>query len=225
MNYLLTAGWEDGVADLTERLVKELAVGRKVLWLASGGSNIRASVNIIRNIPEILRPNLTVSLVDEHFGPVGHKASNWTKLIKAGFRAGSAKLLPVLQDGLDMAATVSGYNKFIKQAFKENDTIIAQLGIGIKGDVAGILPGTPAATNTSDLVVGFEYQPDPRLTLTPKALQQVTAAYIFAFGATKRTALTQLRYSSVPVSKQPAQILKKINEAYLYSDQVGRNHA
>ncbi len=60
MKYILTAGWDDGVADLTERLVKELAGRKRVLWLVSGGSNIPASVQIMDNISGSLSEHLSV---------------------------------------------------------------------------------------------------------------------------------------------------------------------
>jgi hypothetical protein len=48
----------------------------------------------------------------------------------------------------------------------------------------------------------------------------LTAAYVFAFGDAKREALQQLRDESLSLDDQPAQIIKQLPEAYVYSDQL-----
>jgi 6-phosphogluconolactonase/glucosamine-6-phosphate isomerase/deaminase len=223
MQYIRTAGWEDGVADLTQRLVRELAAGHRVLWLTSGGSNIPVSVQIIGNITTELRSNLTVMLADERYGQAGHNQSNWEQLMQAGFKAEPATLLPVLKAGLDFESTIARYEQLAEQAFADHDRIIAQLGIVEDGEIAGILPHSPAVAETKDLVTGYQSTPFLRLTLTFAALRQITAAYTFAFGDIKHRTLTMLQHESVPLSKQPAQILKQLPEAYVYSDQFEEN--
>jgi len=223
MQYILTAGWEDGVADLTERLVRELAAGKRVLWLASGGSNIPVSVQIIDNISPELRQNLSVMLADERYGQPGHNESNWEQLMQAGFKAKPATLLPVLQDGLSFEQTIARYNQLAEQAFSDHQVIIAQLGIGGDGHIAGIVPGSQAAAETKALVVGYQNPPLSRLSLTFPALRRVSASYTFAFGNTKHQALNLLRNQSLPLEQQPAQILKELPEAYIYSDQFGES--
>lgn len=221
MKYILTAGWDDGVASLTERLVRELADGKRVLWLLSGGSNIPSSVQIMDNISSALSKNLSVSLVDERYGEPGHDESNWAQLMQAGFNSKQATLLPVLQPGISFERTVQNYTKLIEQAFRANDVVIAQLGIGPDGHVAGILPGSPAANEQTALVAGYDAPPLKRLTLTFPALKQINAAYVFAFGKPKQQALLSLRNKSEQLAGQPAQILNELGEAYMYSDQAG----
>jgi 6-phosphogluconolactonase/glucosamine-6-phosphate isomerase/deaminase len=219
MKYIRTAGWDDGVADLTERLVRELASGKRVLWLVSGGSNIPVSVQIMDNIPAELRAKLSVMLADERFGEVDHAESNWAQLLQAGFATEKVTALPVLQAGLDFEQTLARYIDSTQQAFADNEVVIAQLGIGDDGHIAGILPGSPAIAETKALVSGYQSTPFQRLTLTFPALRQVSVAYAFAFGNTKHQALTNLQTRSIPPRKQPAQILKQLSEAYVYSDQ------
>jgi len=223
MKYILTAGWEDGVADLTERLVRELAGGRRVLWLVSGGSNVIPSVQIMGNIPANLQANLSVMLIDERYGEPGHEESNWAQLMKAGFEGGEATLLPVLETSLDFDQTIARYNEIAARAFGASEVIIAQLGVGADGHVAGILPDSPAAEETDALAAGYRSDPFARLTLTFTALRRVSAAYVFAFGNTKRQELKKLQTQSIPPSRQPAQVLKQLPEAYFYSDQFGDN--
>lgn len=222
MKYILTAAWDDGVADLTARLVRELAAGKQVLWLLSGGSNIPTSVQIMDNISEEQSANLSVSLIDERYGEPGHADSNWTQLMKAGFKSKQATLLPVLEPAAGFEDTRIRYEQFAEKAFADNDVVIAQLGIGPDGHVAGILPNSPAA-GADTLVAAYDAPPLKRLTLTFPALRRITAAYIFAFGKPKHGALQALHDKKLPLAEQPAQILNELPEAYVYSDQVGEH--
>lgn len=224
MKYILTAGWEDGMADLTQRLVRELAGGKRILWLVSGGSNVQASVKIMDNISAKLSRKLSVSLVDERYGPPGHDQSNWERLMAAGFDGKEATLLPVLKPDRSFKQAIKDYAQLIEEALAACDMAIAQLGIGPDGHLAGILPGSPAAEETEALVSGYEAPPLKRLTLTFPALRRLNAAYAFAFGPPKLATLTKLQAGKADMTDQPAQILKDIPEAYVYSDQVG-DHA
>lgn len=220
MKYILTAGWDDGVAALTERLVKELAAGRRVLWLVSGGSNVPASVQIMDSISSDLSRNLSLSLADERYGAPGHKDSNWEQLMQKGFSGKQTTLLPVLKPGADFEDTLGSYGQLIRKALDDSDVAIAQLGIGPDGHIAGILPGSPAALEETEPVAGYEAPPFKRLTLTFPALREVTAAYAFAFGNPKRRALEGLQANSYGLTEQPARILYEIPEAYVYNDQL-----
>ena len=222
MQFILTTGWEDGIASLAERLVHELAAGKRVVWLVCGGSNIPAGVAIMSSISPNLSKGLAVTLTDERYGEVGHKDSNWTQLMNAGFKANQAKLLPVLQPGLSLKQTVARYDQMITTVFGVADCIIAQFGIGEDGHIAGILPGSVAAGEQKAMAVGYKSDPFTRLTISFPAIRQLSAAYAFAFGDTKRQALTTLEQKKLVLTKQPAQILKQLDEAYVYNDQVGR---
>ncbi len=221
MRCILTAGWEDGIADLTQCLARELSAGKKVLWLLSGGSNIPASVEVMDKISADLSQNLSVSLIDERFGKEGHPDSNWTKLLAAGFDIKKGQLLPPLQADLTFDQTVDRYEKIIRDGRKNNQIIIAQLGIGDDGHVAGILPDSPAALERTDLICGYQSQPFLRLTTTFPALKSMDIVYAFAFGSNKQPALVDLQSKKISPIKQPAQILKQIPSAFVYSDQIG----
>jgi 6-phosphogluconolactonase/glucosamine-6-phosphate isomerase/deaminase len=221
MHYIFTTSWEDGVADLTERLVRELRGGRKVLWLVSGGSNVRASVEVMDSIAADLTPSLSVLLGDERYGPTGHADSNWQQLIDTGFDAKQATVYPVLKTE-SFAATAKRFETEVKGAFDAAEVIIAQLGMGEDGHIAGILPGSPAVDEAlSSLVAAYEGSDYQRITLTPAALKRVSAAYVFAFGSGKRDALTQLRRKRLSIDQQPAQLLKQLRSVYIYNDQIG----
>jgi 6-phosphogluconolactonase/glucosamine-6-phosphate isomerase/deaminase len=175
------------------------------------------------NIPSELTKNLTVILVDERYGEVGHTESNWAQLMKAGFHSGEAKLLPILESDLNLEQTAKHYNQLATDAFTDNEVVIAQLGIGPDGHIAGILPDSPAAKDTPSMVVGYKSTPYDRLTLSFAGLRKIDAAYTFAFGNTKHHALGTLKSKSLGLTKQPSEILKDISEVYIYNDQFGEH--
>lgn len=223
MQYILTSGWDDGVADLTQRLVQELAEGKKVLWLVTGGSNIPAATEIMANIPAPHTPKLTVMLADERFGPVGHEGSNEAQLIQAGFSPVKGTFISILQNDLDLEQTRQRYNDLAAQAFADNDVVIAQLGIGTDGHIAGIMLEAHEVEQANELVVSIDSQPWPRLTLSYAGLRYIDVDYTFAFGQPKLETLTLLHNETVSLSEQPAQILKELPEAYIYTDQLGEH--
>lgn len=225
MKYILTAGWDDGIADLTERLVRELAEGKKVLWLISGGSNIPAIVQIMYNVPTKLSTNLTILLADERYGDVGHPKSNWQQLLDAGLTPKNSTQLTILEDGLSQNETVEKYNSLASKAFADNSLVIAQLGIGPDGHIAGLLPESSSLDAKDVLVTGFMSSEEPpiyRLTMTFEALRKINAAYCFAFGKPKRAAIKNLQ-DNLSLNDEPAQIIKQIPEAYIYNDQIGQH--
>lgn len=222
MQYIATTGWEDGIADLTKRLIDELSSGKRVLWLLSGGSNIISSVKIMEHITTSLSKNLTVGLIDERFGPVGHDDSNWHQLALNGFIPKKATAMPVLvNNDCSLEETAVDYEHRLRFALSSHDIVIAQLGIGNDGHIAGILPGSPAATEQTKLVVSFQSETYARITTTPAAFSKFDLAYALAFGEGKRKAVQSLEAEDLSVEEQPAQLLKKVTEAYVYSDQLG----
>jgi 6-phosphogluconolactonase/glucosamine-6-phosphate isomerase/deaminase len=89
--------------------------------------------------------------------------------------------------------------------------------MGVDGHVAGILPNSPAVLENDELVAYYKASPFERITLSFKALRQLDVAYLIAFGEDKKTALVKLK-TNLSLNEQPAQILKSIKEAYVYSD-------
>ncbi|HXR50164.1 MAG TPA: 6-phosphogluconolactonase [Verrucomicrobiae bacterium] len=221
MRFILATGWEDGVAGLTQRLVSALAEGKRVLWLVSGGSNIDAAVDVMDTITPRLSQGLSILLADERFGQEGHSDSNWTNLMKAGFKPKRALLLPVLCGKNTLEEALAHYRDIVRKAYAEHDVIVVQLGMGVDGHIAGILPNSAAAKEKKELVVSYKSNPYTRLTLTFPALKRAHHAYVFAFGDTKAQALFDLHNKRLSLLKQPAQILKRLQDVSVYNDQLG----
>ena len=223
MQYIRSADWERGIQALAWRLQQELKIGKPVLWLLSGGSNVAASVRIMQQLPATLSRNLSISLADERFGSPGHADSNWTKLLQAGFAPQQARLLPVLLPGIGFEETQDRYELLLRRTVQAQDCVIAQLGIGSDGHIAGILPHSPGTKDTEAMTVAYHSDRFDRISLSFAGLRQLTATYTFAFGADKKSVLARLTNETLPPTEQPAQILKQLHEAYVYNDQVGEN--
>ena len=221
MQFILTPDTATATSDLQARLLQELSAGKKVVWLVSGGSNIDISVAIMANIPGPLQSLLTVMFIDERYGPVGHADSNFEQLIRRGFEPEAATLIPLLQAGLSLEATALAYGEVLQLELTESNVVIAQLGIGGDGHTAGILPQSQAAKDGTDLVTSYNTDQFDRITLTFTGLRSVTAAYVLAYGGSKKDALLRLQQTEVALAEQPAQIYRQIPESYIYNDQIG----
>lgn len=220
MEFIRISDLNTGERALAARLANELSE-RRVLWLVPGGSNIPISVIVMNSLPKKLQANLTVALTDERYGAPNHLDSNWLQLREAGFRPGVAKIIPVLGNRpMPLGETITAYEKNLKQALDEVDLVIGQFGIGPDGHIAGILPNSSAAID-KNLVCGYQAPTFTRITLTPAGFKYVDAAYVFAFGDEKLQTLQNLLDKNLPIAKQPSQILKTIEEVYVYNDQIG----
>jgi 6-phosphogluconolactonase/glucosamine-6-phosphate isomerase/deaminase len=219
MHYVFCRDSSVGEAALVEALTEKLREG-SVLWLLSGGSNVGVETRIIDKIDDELTQNLTVMLADERYGVKGHADSNWEQLLAAGFNSKQAYVVDALPANMSLDESAEAYDKAASRAFHAADYVIAQLGIGPDGHVAGILPDSPAAVDTDKFVIGYESDPHQRMTLTFQALQRANAGYVFAFGDNKKQAFENLE-QRLTLSEQPAQILKALPEAYVYNDQLG----
>jgi 6-phosphogluconolactonase len=218
MKCIFSEDWEQGTNDLAARLRKELAAGKRMLWMVCGGSNIAASVKVMDMISEEESEKLAIFLTDERYGELDHASSNARQLREAGFHPKQAVFIPMLADGLSLSETAERYTQALQAAIEHADVIVAQFGIGPDGHIAGILPNSPASKST-DWVTGYDAPPYIRITQTFDALRHISVAYAMAFGADKHEALVRLRDETVPLEEQPSQILKELPEAFVYSDQ------
>lgn len=204
---------------MTSRLQQKLDEGKKVLWFISGGSNIPITVDIMSRL-RIPAANMTLILSDERYGEAGHQDSNWQQLLQAGLNIKKVRTLATLLPGASLEETTSHQNIQIKNALAGSDYVVAQFGIGDDGHVAGILPGSPAVSNTPEMAVGYTTEVFDRITMTFSAIEHVDLAYCFVYGSGKKTALTTLCTTEASPSEQPSQILKRLPEVYIYNDQI-----
>lgn len=205
---------------LAEALESALKSHPVVTWLVPGGSNIAISVAALEQIPPELVEKLIIAQTDERYGPLNHPDSNWKQLADAGLKLGSIPTFPILTElNLPLELTAQRYGKITAEILRDSYAI-GQFGIGPDGHIAGILPDTPASV-ASGLVSGYEAGEFSRITLTFSAIKQLNEAYAFVFGKSKFEALDGLANDTHSLIDQPAQVLKSIDKAIIYSDQLG----
>lgn len=203
---------------LAQKIKVRLAAG-PVLWLVSGGSAIEAATVCAGELADNNLSDLTITLADERFGPVGHKDSNWQCLLAKGFRAPGAKLKPFL-NGESLEVVQHELDRFFGTRFDQHIYKIALLGMGPDGHTAGILPQSPAVSSDEPIV---HYQADDyvRLTLSLKMLSKLDEAVLYAVGKSKASQLKGLAESNISPEVQPAQIIKKLPRWTVYNDRIG----
>lgn len=200
-----------------------LASDKRVLWLVSGGSNIAVE----KQVMDLLRDHAAGSLdklaiipVDERYGAPGHEDSNVRQLRAAGFDAGGATLVDVLVHGTPFEQTVSFYTDVMAAALSNAGLVVAQLGMGPDGHIAGIKPRSPAAEADESTVAGYKWDDYERLTLMPAALRQADKAFLLAYGTDKKPMLQKLYEQSADFKDLPAMLLYELPDVTVYSDYV-----
>lgn len=221
INYIHCNNTNLAEADLSEKIIGLLNDSKRVLWLICGGSNIPVAIkvmNLIRQkIPTINLKNLTIMQTDERYGPIGHKDSNWQQMIDGNFNFNDLNSKSILKN-LSLQETVKSYELEIVKAFTDNDIIIGLFGIGTDGHIAGILPET-IIENEKDLVIGYQAKPFVRVSLSFSALLKFNYVYVLVFGQSKREAIDKFKKIDLSLKEQPMQILKKMKNVSMYSDQ------
>ncbi len=221
MYFITRPDQKEGTQALAAKIIDFLSKENKVLWLIPGGSNIPIAAEAMKTIREKtsseLLDNLTVALTDERYGPVGHPDSNWKQLQDTGIDLSGVKSFSILGNS-SLAETVSHYGETIQKILPSVDVIVGQFGMGADGHIAGILPHSPAVSETSLPTAGYESTPFTRVTLTFPVLRQIDVAYMFVANATKKDAIERLHKNDVALADQPAQILQEIPEVYVYVD-------
>jgi 6-phosphogluconolactonase/glucosamine-6-phosphate isomerase/deaminase len=214
----------------------QLKSNKKVLFFLTGGSSIAVGAKVtelLRNISDQnLLKNLTITLTDERYGLLGHQDSNWQQLLEKGFSLPQAKLMPILT-GENRDIAVGKFNENLEREFKETDYAIGLFGIGADGHTAGILPES-SAVNAEGYAFGYETEKFERITITPKVIEKLDEAIIWAQGENKWPIIKNLAEAPTPkgvgvptesvgknnlnISKQPAQILKKVPLLTIFTD-------
>lgn len=188
----------------------------RVLLLLSGGSNIELGVGINNTL--VPAHKLTIALIDERYGPVGHKDSNWQQLLDAGLSLESRDYITVL--GPEKIEDASAqYAARLGDAFSSHDYVVGLFGMGLDGHTSGILPGSPAVFS-QDIVTHYHGPDFDRVTTTTAAFNHFHSAFLAAYGEAKKDQLLNLLSEEVSVKEQPSQILKKVPMFTIFTDQL-----
>lgn len=213
----LVRGDANKASEIITQAVNSALLEGPALLLVSGGSNIGLACSVVKNLAQ--KNNLTIGLIDERYGPIGHSDSNWQKLMDSGFNIDGINLLPVLNGEL-FEETCAEYLSKMTTAINSNRSIIGIFGLGTDGHTAGILPNSQSV-GADDIVSCYKGPDFMRITLTPKSFNKFDKAFLVAFGDNKKHHLKMLSRENLPTADQPAQALKNAKELVIISDQVG----
>lgn len=212
MKYVHIQTIEPVIDHAVETLSSRLLSGQRVAWLLSGGSAIELEVRIAQSLQSLDVSRLHVGLIDERYGPMGHKDENYLQLMSAFFPFYIERVLSD-KPGKD---TAKNFGVVIEEMLKKADYSLGIFGIGADGHTAGIKPSSPAVTSR-EAAVFYQWDDHQRITLTPPTLRRLDEAITYAAGSEKTDTLKQLTQKDIPLGEQPAQILKDIKVSTLYS--------
>ena len=219
INFIKTDSPGLGEIDLSREISRLLAEDKKVLWIISGGSNIGIEATIMRQLDQSKTNNLMIILGDERYGQKGHKDSNEQQLEANGFYIGNATLTPILEEK-PLADTTEDYGHKLSQLFEWADEVIGQFGIGDDGHTAGVLPGSVGVEN-KEMAVSYRAEDFTRVTMTLESIKKLTKAYVFCFGKSKQTAISNLKDRTSDINDCPSLVFYNIPSVYVYNDLVG----
>jgi 6-phosphogluconolactonase/glucosamine-6-phosphate isomerase/deaminase len=203
-----------------------------VLLMLSGGS----SLNLLSDFDEtIFGPNLTVTVLDERYSD-DPQINNWLQIKNTQFYA-KAKVsgvnfietVPKAQESLDKFALrwEKDLRKWVNLHPKR--TIVATIGIGTDGHVAGMSPFPNEADRfidflfTSSWVKGYTGNliPPERITVTAKFMEdKIDTGLVYVVGETKTDALEKIVANQGRMAETPARILREMKQVEVFTDIV-----
>lgn len=217
MRYVKISNTKPVVTYLVSTILDHLQKHETVLWLIPGGSAITIASEVSKQLQGHDLSKLYVTLTDERYGNVGHSDSNWEQLLEAGLALPGAQLYPVLAN-TDRSTTTENFTARLRRLLDASDFKIGLFGIGADGHTAGILPQSPAVASTAyavDYDANFQ-----RITMTFEAIKCLDEVVVYAMGPSKKPVLDTLE-NSLPLSEQPAQILKQVPKLTIFNDLQG----
>jgi 6-phosphogluconolactonase/glucosamine-6-phosphate isomerase/deaminase len=204
--------------EVAKRISSGLNNGQ-VAWLVPGGSGMDIAVTAAKELEgESKLSNLSVSLTDERYGPVGHADSNMKQLDDKGFPIKGASFIPVLS-GEPLEATAKHFGDRLRIILSESKYSLVLAGLGPDGHILGIKPGSPAI-DSSELVIGYPWDDYVRITATIELLKKCDELIIYAVGEEKHRQLDDLD-KDIDADIQPAQLLKQLKNVTIYNDYKG----
>jgi len=215
MKYVYSPDTTAVIKYLTETISSHLVAGEKVLWILSGGSGGIVCAEVSKQLTGPL-DNLVTTLSDERFVPLGDPDENWQQLIDSGFSVPGATVYRPIQSA-DRATTAANLGKWMEEQFPLADYRIGLFGVGVDGHIGGLKPGTTAveATGWATDFTGDDFE---RITMTFNAIKHLDEVVLQAMGTDKTAVIDQILHSDMPITTQPAQILKTFDKSTIFTD-------
>jgi len=201
---------------ISRQLLSALNANRSVVWLVSGGSCIPVAVRARELLGQLDEStHLSVIVMDERYGEVGHAGSNSMQLKKAGFDMRGLHYDDVLH-GESIEKTTKQFAQTLETLQENEAVIIGLFGMGADGHTSGLLPGNPLMDSTE--FAGFFDGPDyPRITTTPAFIRGITEATLYVVGENKWPALEHMQQPG-PIEDVPVRILLDCSRLTIFSD-------
>lgn len=185
----------------------------------SGGSSFEVFVQLDEQLGDQVASQINLYQVDERYGPVGHKDSNWTMMDGIDTER-YASVHPVLQDDSLAGPTAENYDVIVSDAIEDDAPAVAILGVGDDHHVSGVkpMPEDEFEALFSDAnFVDYEWDDFSRLTTTLEALRQFDRLVVFASGPAKAEVIDTLNLD-LPEHQSPIHgLLKHPNITIMYS--------
>ncbi|HZM63507.1 MAG TPA: 6-phosphogluconolactonase [Candidatus Saccharimonadales bacterium] len=204
------------VEALANLLIGTLKNGKRLLWFVSGGSSIPVAVEVSHKLIGNNLSNLFITLVDDKFG-LPAAETNFGQLQSEGFASSNATMHNILQPSSSLKQTGERFDKLLKERLAWADIAIGQFGLGEGYHTGGIMAGSPAA-RARKLAIGYEYQGQGKVTVTPVLIKRLDVAFINSMGEGKRPLVRHFLQSTASVTAEPTQSLKTTKQTFLYSD-------
>lgn len=204
------------VEHITNVITDKIRSDETVLWLVPGGSAMKIAVKVLANLEDEDTSLLCITLTDERFGRPGHDDENWVQLENLGFNTRTINAYRVLR-GEDSETTAIEFSNKLEQMYAGFDYKIGLFGMGSDGHTAGIKPESPAVSSGM-LAASFVGDDFERVTMTPYAISQLDEVVLYAHGQDKFEQIKQLLETNQDIESQPAQVLKQVKTATIFSD-------
>jgi 6-phosphogluconolactonase/glucosamine-6-phosphate isomerase/deaminase len=205
--------------------------GYAVLLMLSGGSALKL-VNAIE--PENLNENLSITVLDERFSQ-DPKINNFSQLQNTDFYKIALKkdvsFFGTSPRNIDTPRSLQERwetNLRNWAAENPNGKIIATIGMGPDGHIAGIFPHPEDEKKFNNLFlsdawtvaynVGTKNPYPDRVTTTITFLKKIDSAVVFVTGKEKITPLKKLASKSASLEELPAMALWDLKDAEVYTD-------
>ncbi len=207
------------VDSLSEYLITSLKEKNRVLWLLSGGSNIKIEAKIMTKIPDNLTNKLIISLFDERYGEYNHVDSNFHQIKSANFNFKNSTVIEVIENQPESIDSMTqDYRQKIDSILTDENTFsIGQLGLGYDGHIAGILPDSPILDSVQT-VDSYESNPYDRISFTPVGLKHLDQIFVVVTDLQKNNIVNQIFIDDKTDEKKiPAKLLHRYNSVNIYN--------
>lgn len=206
--------------------------GRRTLVLLSGGSSLKVLDYVSDNY---LSSHVTISVLDERF-TADESVSNFSLFMKTSFyedaRNAGCKFIDTRVKSND---TSDDLERRLDKALAKWDEgnpeglILATIGIGSDGHVAGIVPHTGSKSDFEELFnskkrwvaaydTGVKGESSSRVTTTLPFLRQIDSAVVYVVGEDKQNALERVVAEEGSLYETPARVLRRIENVQIFTD-------